>query len=274
VNEQWAQLWVHSAWVGDQARRGGVRADKIRVIPLGIDEAVYCPTATPRPLPTQRGFRFLFVGAPIYRKGVDVLLAAYRSAFTATDDAALVIKTNPKEIFYAGITLDDAVRADAARPGAPEVVLIDEHLSDAELAGLYRACSVGVFPYRAEGFCLPILEAMACGTPCIAPRFGACLDYCNDDTAFLMPVRRMCLPVSGRFAVNTLGVEADVSEVDFCEPAVDVLAAQMRAVYDADRIAVADTGRRAAAFVRARFTWSRSVDALTGEVRELLGRRP
>ncbi len=64
----------------------------------------------------------------------------------------------------------------AADPAAPAIVYLDGQLPEAELAALYRTCDLAVFPYRAEGFVLPILEAMASATPAIVPRLGPCLD--------------------------------------------------------------------------------------------------
>jgi glycosyltransferase involved in cell wall biosynthesis len=45
--------------------------------------------------------------------------------------------------------------------------------SDADLPGLYAACALLVFPSLAEGFGLPLLEAMACGAPVIAANASA-----------------------------------------------------------------------------------------------------
>ena len=52
---------------------------------------------------------------------------------------------------------------------------------------LYRSCDVLVHPYRGEGFGLPIAEAMASGLPVIVTGYGACLDFCDEDNALLVP---------------------------------------------------------------------------------------
>jgi hypothetical protein len=61
----------------------------------------------------------------------------------------------------------------------------------------------------------------------IAPRFGACLDFCSDQTSWLMPVLRVRVPVHRRFKV-ALGFSDDVGEVDFCEARVATLAEFLR----------------------------------------------
>ena len=82
-----------------------------------------------------RDFRFLFVGGTIFRKGIDLLLAAFARAFQPSDGIGLVIKDMGSASFYRGQTAEAQVAALRER-GYP-VEYIDRSLSEAELAGLY-----------------------------------------------------------------------------------------------------------------------------------------
>ncbi len=136
-------------------------------------------------------------------------------------------------------------------------------------AALYRACDAGVFPYRAEGFCLPILEAMACGLPSIVPRFGACLDFCDDSTSFPMPVKRFNLPVTGSFAINTLGFSEEVGEVDFCETPPETLADFLKRVYRTDRSVMERKSLNGMRKAHGRFKWSDILTLIKSRLSEL-----
>ncbi|MEQ1871809.1 MAG: glycosyltransferase family 4 protein, partial [Vicinamibacterales bacterium] len=134
---------------------------------------------------------------------------------------------------------------------------------------LYRSADICVFPYRAEGVCLPIVEAMACGTPAIVPQFGAALDFCNRRTSVLLPVRRINVPVGRSFAINTLGFEQQIDEVDFCEVSVDTLAAALTAAVatpPAVRRRLGHASRRMAQ----QFSWASSVKAFDRAVAAML----
>ena len=137
-------------------------------------------------------FRFLFVGGTIYRKGIDLLLAAFARAFRPSDGVGLVIKDMGTQSFYRGQTAEAAV-AELRERGYP-VEYIDRALDERELAGLYAACDCLVHPYRGEGFALPVVEAMACGLPAIVTGAGPALDYAAEATAFLVPARRARIP--------------------------------------------------------------------------------
>lgn len=250
------QIWVHSSWVRRNAVASGVDGRRVKVIPHGIDETVFKPGGGRYALPTGRPFKFLFMGATVFRKGIDVLLEAYGRAFNAGDDVCLVIKDNPRDVFYSKIRYTDRIRALGKDKSYPELIYIDDYLSPGEMAALYRACDAGVFPYRAEGFCLPILEAMACGLPSIVPRYGACLDFCDDSTSFLMPVKRFNLPVAGSFAINTLGFSEEVGEVDFCETSPETLAEFLKHVYRAGRGAMERKSKSGVRKAHGRFKWS------------------
>ena len=274
INAEFAQYWAHTEWIAQQARAGGVRPELIRIVPHGIDPVLFRPEGPRFALSSEKGFRFLFVGGISLRKGSDILLSAYARAFTSSDDVCLVLKDHSGDLFYRENHARNRIAELHADPLVPEVVHLDKFLVDSELAELYRSCDVAVFPYRAEGFCLPILESMACGTPAIVPEFGACLDFCSADTSYLVKVRRIRAPVSRRFKV-ALGFEEDVAEVDFCEMPVDRLVDALRAAREAGLVEQARRERQeksAAGVARAQgaFTWEHATAIVKRCVGELL----
>ena len=190
---------VDEVWAPSEAARAafvasGVAPDLVHVVPNGIDPAHFTPEGPARALPTQKSTVLLFVGGMTYRKGIDILLEAYGRAFTSDDDVCLVLKSFGSRTFYKGQTADDAVRAFQSVPGSPELVLLDEDLSFDEIPALYRACDVLVQPYRGEGFCLPALEALACGRPVIVTDGGSTDDFVPAECGWRVPSRRVPLP--------------------------------------------------------------------------------
>jgi glycosyltransferase involved in cell wall biosynthesis len=269
---------VHSRWTAEQAVASGIDPAKVQVIPHGVDLDLLTPHGPRSSLVggaagTAGSFTFLFVGAAVARKGADILLDAYGRAFEQADPVTLVVKDHTGDVFYDGVGLRDRVEAFRARPGAPRLVYLDAYLDAPELAALYRACDVAVFPYRAEGFAMPILEAMACATPAIVPRFGPCLDFCDEESAFFVPARRIRLPVGRNLQFNTLGFREEVEEVDFCEIDPAVLAAEMRRTAALPREALERAGSLAAERARA-FTWDAALARICERLRAAPGARP
>ena len=268
INRQFHQYWAYSGWIAAQAKAAGVEPERIRVVPLGIDPAVFTPEGPACALATERTFRFLFVGGVSLRKGTDLLLDAYRRAFSRQDDVCLVLKDHSGDLFYRENHARERIAGMQNDPGAPEILHLDEFLPEAELAALYRSADLAVFPYRAEGFCLPILEAMACGTPSVVPDFGACLDFCTAGTSYLVKARRIRAPVSRSFSV-ALGFTEVLEEVDFCELPVNRLAETLRAARDAPAAERQAKSRSGAAWARDRMTWAHSGAAAQACLAEL-----
>jgi glycosyltransferase involved in cell wall biosynthesis len=65
------------------------------------------------------------------------------------------------------------IQREVARHGLQELVTFPGFIQDADLAAAYSAACVFVFPSLYEGFGLPPLEAMACGTPCVVSNSSA-----------------------------------------------------------------------------------------------------
>lgn len=185
-------VWTPSTYARRCFIASGIDPAKVQVVPNGIDPQRYRPGIPPRGLPTGKSFKFLFVGGTIYRKGIDLLLRAWRETFTAQDDVCLVIKDFGRRQFYAGQTAEQEIRAAGAAGGA-EILYLDDEWPDDQLPGLYTACDCLVHPYRGEGFGLPVLEAMACGLPVIVTGGGATDDFATDEFAYRLPARRLLL---------------------------------------------------------------------------------
>jgi glycosyltransferase involved in cell wall biosynthesis len=269
INERYDQLWVYSEWIRQHALDGGVEPDRIRLVPLGFDPDVFVPHGDRYDLPTTASFRFLFVGGAVMRKGIDVLLAAYTSEFSADDDVCLVIKDSPTNVFYSDGSIRTQIRALADDPDVAEIVLIDDHLPDADLAALYRSCNVGVWPYRAEGFLVPALESLACGTPTIVPEIGPTADFSTTRTSFLVPATAVRLPYSRRFAMR-LGFEFDVDSVNIVGIRIEALAETMRRATNTPSMLLKEMAANGVAMAHGRFRWSDSVEAAESCIAELL----
>lgn len=184
------EVWAPSEYVRSVYIDSGVPAEKVFVVPNGVDTEKFNPQVAPLPLATTKKFKFLFVGGTIFRKGPDVLLNAYLNAFTAADDVCLVIKDFGGKSVYAGQTFETRIREAQAKPNAPEILYLSDELPPESLPQLYAACNCLVLPYRGEGYGLPVVEAMACGLPVMVTSGGATDDFVRDEFAFGIPAQR------------------------------------------------------------------------------------
>lgn len=242
------EVWVPSHFVREEYLGSGVPGAKVVVVPNGVNTARFHTGVAACALPTTKGFKFLFVGGTIARKGIDVLLDAYVRAFTAADDVTLVIKDFGAKSFYAGQDASALIAAVKALPNAPEIVHLTEDLSEDGVASLYAACDALVHPYRGEGYGLPIAEAMACGKPTVVTNFGAALDFANASNSCLIPARKTILDQTH------IGDLELVDRAWWAEPDRDALAATLRHLVENPDEARA-IGARAAADIAANHTW-------------------
>ncbi len=260
------EIWVPSSWVRECYVRSGVPADKVAVIPNGVDTDTYRSEGAKHPLKTTKRFKFLFVGGTIGRKGIDILLETYLATFTAADDVCLVVKAVGTDSVYRGSSLAGEIARLASQPGAPAFEYIDVNLSDDGVAALYRACDALVHPYRGEGFGLPVAEAMASGLPVIVTGYGACLDFCDEATAYLVPAHEVRVPQADGLPPAAVGYW-------WAEPDRRALAALMRRVV-ADPEHARETGRRARQRIVEQYQWAHAARRVRERLLALAGRTP
>jgi glycosyltransferase involved in cell wall biosynthesis len=174
------------AIAGDVTDVLGVAPGRVAVVPHGIAKR-FDATPAPGDVEARRrcgvGDRYLlWVGSlhgPDPRKGLDVLFDALASL---PPDARPPLALAGR----AGLGSDWA-REQAERAGVQAI--LTGYVSDAELAALYRGATAAVVPSRHEGFGLPALEALACGTPLVVTDAGT-LPSVVGDAALVVPAGR------------------------------------------------------------------------------------
>lgn len=146
----------------------GVEDERLRVLPLAPD-----PNFGPEPRASDAEVRarlgvgdaplILFVGKLSRRRHVLDLIAAFAGLRA---DGAVAYRLVLVGLNSAGLP----VRKSLSRHGLSDVVVHLPQVSDDDLAALFRMAVVFVYPSEEEGFGLPLLEAMASGTPVITLR--------------------------------------------------------------------------------------------------------
>ncbi len=256
-------LWVPSEYAKRGYIQSGVDPSKVWVVPNGV-EIDDLPART-----RERGetTQLLFVGGTIFRKGVDVLFAALDSLDDATlERTSVLVKDVGADSFYANQSL--LAEAMSSHPRVGAITIVERrHLARRAILEMIANADVLVHPYRAEGFGLPVLEAMALGTPVIHTRGGATNEFCGPDESLLIPssVRLASSPLVGPWVL--------ADQCYWYEPDVGALGELLGAVVNEDRatVAVAHAASR-----RARdWSWSRVAElAETALVGLCEGSRP
>jgi glycosyltransferase involved in cell wall biosynthesis len=158
---------------GELAEVLGLDPDEIAVVPNGVDPGTFSPEADPAPARAAHGIEgryALVVGTRIARKNATALRSARRRL--ADLGVELVLAGSGRSYMRSG-----------EEPPARALGYVD----DALLPGLYAGAELLLMPSLYEGFGLPCLEAMACGTPVVAADRGALPETCGGAAILVDP---------------------------------------------------------------------------------------
>jgi alpha-1,3-rhamnosyl/mannosyltransferase len=177
--------------------RLAVPADKIHVIPPGVDRP-----ATTTPIAPRDAKRVLFVGSIFNRRHVPDLVRAFAPLARRHESAALDIvgdnRSHPRENIRRVITAQQLERR----------VRWHQYVSDAQLQELYSAARAFAFLSEYEGLGLPPLEALAAGIPPVLVDTAVARESCRD-AALYVPAGD--IPATTR-ALESVLVDEDVRQ--------------------------------------------------------------
>jgi glycosyltransferase involved in cell wall biosynthesis len=262
-------VWVPSEFNRETFVRSGVEPARLAVVPGGVDTSVFTPpdpqaSASRHPGlpfdPASPAFRFLSVFDWTLHKGWDVLLEAFAAEFGADPGVELWIKTWSSNHYDF-----DAIRAEAdaclrrtlgeGLDDFPNLHLWQCRLSAADLPRLYQSVHAFVLPTRGEGWCRPLMEAMACGLPTIATAWSGLTAFHHARVGY--PLASRLEPVSAAGAAEVPAYRGHC----WAEPDRDDLRRLLRRL-----VASPEAARRRGAAARRHVARHFSRDAVTARV--------
>lgn len=166
----------------------GYPADRIRVVPEGVDPALFRPRPVPPDFDARYGldvrYRYvLYVGSENPRKNLRFLLRAFARLYREMPEVRLV-RVGAVQYLPQARALEQEIR----ELGLEDAVLHFPVVSDEDLVLFYNRADLFVFPSLYEGFGLPVLEAMACGTPVVCSDAASLPEVAGDAALMVSPL--------------------------------------------------------------------------------------
>lgn len=171
------QIWVPSSWAKKILLAHKVDEKKIKIVHEGVDPLIFHPFV--RSQQSADGvFRFLMCGKNEARKGLEELLHGFDLAFQNDPLVELHLKADyfwgtPANVERKKNELIKTIKSRGLRNVKP----LFGKFSVSEMGILYRNFDAMIFPSRAEGWGLPLIEGIACGLPTISTFYSGHTEF-------------------------------------------------------------------------------------------------
>jgi glycosyltransferase involved in cell wall biosynthesis len=206
----------------------------IITVPLGVDVNTFNYIKRQYHEP----FIYLWVGAPDFRKGWDIIMKAWKY-FEDRKDVGLIMKTTGRGKLEA----------------YGNVVMESRKLSTLDLVKIYNMAHCFIFPSYCEGFGLPLAEALSTGMPSVFVPYGGVNQFANRKNAF--PLKYTMVPIE--YGCQTKGAMADIK--DMIETMEWIKDNYKRSVV------IAKNGRR---IIENDFTWDKTARTIKSYIEEYM----
>jgi glycosyltransferase involved in cell wall biosynthesis len=162
-------------------KRTGIPAQKISIVPLGYDESAFFQVNSDINCSRLSSY-FLHVGQQYPHKNIRRLIYSFSQIAVKHKNIRLVLAGKPHH------TETPRLHRMVSELRMEQRISFQQYVKFRELPDLYRGAIALIYPSLTEGFGLPILEAMACGTPVITS-LGSGTEEVAGDAALLVDAK-------------------------------------------------------------------------------------
>jgi autotransporter strand-loop-strand O-heptosyltransferase len=261
--KEFDEMWVPSKWQRDCTIAQGYDPNKIKVVPEGVDVHTFFPEETSTPLTSDGRFKFFLAGRWDYRKSIKEIIETFIKTFDKSEPVDLIMSVdNP----FSG----DGMKTTEERLkhyGLEDERLVILHFPPREeYIKLLKSSDVFVSCARSEGWNLPLIEAMACGTPSIYSDCSGQLEFAEGKG---IPVK-----IAGEKSVSeSTYSHFNESIGNYYEPDFNDLSKKMRDVYENYKkyktLALVESEQ-----IREEFSWEHIAEIGLETINDFLERKP
>jgi glycosyltransferase involved in cell wall biosynthesis len=200
------EIMVCSGWAKDVIlNNADFNKEQVHVVPLGVDSSVFHPAL----LSSRSTTIFFNCGKWEKRKGHDVLLDCFNKAFEYNDDVELwMMCDNP----FIGSVNGDWSELYKNSKLSDKIRVIPRQKTQQDVRSIMALTDCGVFPSRAEGWNLELLEMMATGKHVITTNYSAHTEFCNKDNSHLIDIENLETAYDGLFFNDQCGLWAEFAD--------------------------------------------------------------
>ena len=176
------ELFVSSLWAKNIIEKNNIKT-KTNIVPLGVDTNIFNYKNYTK---TNNKYTFINIGKWEVRKGHDFLYDVFKKAFPFENDVELVICASEHTSSYS--SQEEINKWKKKYSEDNRIKIIPGVASHKDIASIIAQSDCGIFPSRAEGWNLELLECMAMNKPCIATNYSAHTEFCNKDNCHLIDI--------------------------------------------------------------------------------------
>ena len=173
------KIVVPSNALKERMAKIGVLDEKVKVIPNAVDTSRFYPASE-----EEKDNYIIYVGKVTPHKGVIYLLKAFARAKTKLNENYRLVVIGPKTGTHASSSsAGDYYRKCeyfVKKHALENSIVFKDHIPEFELISYLRKAKIFVFPSFEEAFGLALLEAMACGLPCIVNKVPPLTEVIGD----------------------------------------------------------------------------------------------